>query len=70
MEEARFQTIEEYIWRGNNTVAQYITMRSLIELCEGPERAPGERVGMQWWEKAFTNLAAEAAAAEKDRGEK
>ena len=33
-------------------VAQYIAMQSLLDLCEGLERALGYRVGMQWWEQA------------------
>ena len=49
-EEARFLIIEEYIMRQQNTVTQYIATRSLKDLCEGSERAPGGRVGMQWWE--------------------
>ena len=32
-------------------VSQCITMRSLLDLCEGSERAPGGRVGMCWWEQ-------------------
>ena len=45
-EEAGFQTMEEYIWRRQNMFAQYIATRSLLDLCEGSERAPGVRVGM------------------------
>ena len=56
-EEVRFQTMVEYIWRRQNTDAQYIATRSLIDLCEGSERAPGERLGMQWWEQAGVNMA-------------
>ena len=45
-DEAGFQTIEEYIRQHKNTVTQYIAMRSLLDLCEGSLRAPGEQVGM------------------------
>ena len=34
-------TMEEYIRRSHNTVTQYIATRSLLELCEGSERASG-----------------------------
>ena len=34
-DEAGFQTMEEYIWRRYNTVAQYIVTKSLLDLCEG-----------------------------------
>ena len=40
-EEAQFLTMEDYVrWR-QNTVAKYIATRSLLDLCEGSERAPG-----------------------------
>ena len=70
-EEAVFQTMEEYIWRQQNTVAQYIDTQSLLDLCEGSERALSARVGMRWWEQEGINMAgareATAATAEKDR---
>ena len=54
-------------------VAQYIATQSLLELCEGSERAPGARVRMQWWEQEGIHLvgAWEAAAmvAEEEGGE-
>ena len=72
-EDAGFQTIEEYIRRRQNMVVQYIATRSLLDLCEGSERAPGERAGMRWWDQAGINLEGEreasAAVAEKDGGE-
>ena len=77
------QTMEEYIRRRQNTVAQYIATKSLLDLCEGSERAPGERLGIQWRDKAGINLAGERESAtaivtavvtevateERDRGE-
>ena len=73
-EEAGLLTMEEYIRRRQNTVAQYITTRSLLDLCEGSERALGARVGMRWWEQAGFNLVgareAAEAAAERDGVEK
>ena len=64
--EVGFLTMEEYIRRRQKTVAQYIATRSLLDLCEGLERAPGVRVGMWWWEQAGLDLdeAREAAAPE------
>ena len=58
-------------------------MLSLLELCAGSEREPGERVGVRWREKAGINLAGERESAtaivtavvtevateERDRGE-
>ena len=42
-EEAGFLKMEEYIRWCQNMIAQYIATRSLSDLCEGSERAPGER---------------------------
>ena len=34
-EAAGFLTMEEYVWQCQNTVAQYIATKSLLDLCEG-----------------------------------
>ena len=49
-EEAVFLMMEEYIRQRKNTVAHYIATQSLLDLCEGSERAPGAQVGMRWQE--------------------
>ena len=54
--EAGFLTMEDYIRWSQKTVAQYIATRSLLDLCEGSERAPGARVGMQWLEQVVLDL--------------
>ena len=56
-EEARFEVMEEYIKIRHNTVLQFIDTQSLLDLFGETDRAPGERVGMQWWEKAVIDLA-------------
>ena len=62
--------MEEYVRGRQNTVTQYIATRSLLYLCEGLERAPGEQVGMWWWEQERLDLAgareAEEAVAEEE----
>ena len=58
-EEAGLLTMEEYIRRHQNAVAHYIATRSLLDMCEGSERAQGARLGMRWWEQAGLNLAGE-----------
>ena len=72
-EEAGFLTMEEYIRRRQDTVTQYIATQSLLDLCEGSERAPGARVVMWWWEQVGIDLAGAresvAATAEGDGGE-
>ena len=40
-EETGLQIMEEYIRRQQNTVAHYIATRSMLDLCEGLERAMG-----------------------------
>ena len=64
-----FLSMEDYIRRWQNTVAWYIATRSLLDLCEGSERAPGMQVGMCWWEHTRINLmrAREAVAAAAGR---
>ena len=50
-----------------NTVAQYIAKRPILDLCECSAWRPGVRVSLQWWEQADIDLeggnkrAAEAA---------
>ena len=55
-----------------NTFSHYIAAHSLLDLCEGLERALGVRVGMRWWEQEGLNLEREReaveAAAERDGG--
>ena len=54
-------------------VTQYIFMQTLVDLYEGSERAPGSRVGMQWWGHVGIDLArareGAVAMAEWDGGE-
>ena len=71
-EEDGFLTMEEYIRRCQNTVAQYIATQSLLDLCEGSERATGVQVGMFWCEQERLDLAGarevEAAVVEGNEG--
>ena len=71
--EVGFQTMGGYIRIQQKKVSHYIDTLSLIDLCEGSERAPGARVGMVWWDQTGINLVGAretaAAAAENDGGE-
>ena len=62
--------MEEYVRRRQNMIKQYIATRSLLDLCEGSERAPGARFGMRWWEQEGLDLAgareAEVAVEEEE----
>ena len=41
MEEAGFEEIRTYVTRTQNTVAQYIATRRILDLCEQSARRPG-----------------------------
>ena len=74
MGEAGFEGIREYITRRQNTVAQYISMRPILDLHERSARRPGDRVSWRWWEQAGLDLEgvkkrATDAAADSDREE-
>ena len=68
MVESGFEGIRKYITRRQNTVAQYIATRPILDLCEKSARRPGERLSRRWWEQADLDLeggnkrVAEAAA--------
>ena len=55
-EESGFEVMEEYSWRRQNAVTQFIDTQSLLDLCEETERTPGARVGVWWWEQAGFDL--------------
>ena len=44
MQEAGLEEVEQYVVRRQNTVAQYITTRLIMDLCEAAVRRPGKRV--------------------------
>ena len=52
MEEAGLTDIRTSIHRRQNTVAQYIATRPLLDLCEGARPREGARVTLRWWEKS------------------
>ena len=63
--------IRTSILRRQNTVAQFITTRPILDLCEQATRRPGARVSRRWWEQTGIDLngareKAAAAAAEPE----
>ena len=56
MEEAIFEDIGVYIQKRQNTVAQYIATRPIMDLCEQSVRRPGAWVYCRWWYQEGINL--------------
>ena len=46
-----FEGIRKYVTRMQNTVAQYILTRPIMNLCERSTWRPGVRVSRRWWEQ-------------------
>ena len=59
------------ILRRQNTVAQFIATRPILDLCNGAVRRPGARVPRRWWEQTGVNLkgAREKSAATEEAAE-
>ena len=51
MKEAGFRDIRTPINNRQNTVAQYIATRTLLELCKGTTHIGGARVSRRWWDQ-------------------
>ena len=45
------QEVETYVSHHQNTVAQFIATRPIMDLCLVAERRPGSRVTKRWWEQ-------------------
>ena len=62
-----FKEIRKSITNRQNTVAQYIATRPLLDLCEGAKQRGGARVSRRWWyQKLIDWETAKARAAETD----
>ena len=65
MREAGFEGIRKAVTRRQNTVAQYITTRPILDLCEEAMQRVGARVSWRWWYQEGIDLkAAKERAAE------
>ena len=49
--EAGLTDVRTSINRRQNTVAQYIATRPLLDLCEGVKQREGARVTLRWWDQ-------------------
>ena len=52
MKEVGLTDIRTSILRRQNTVAQYIATRPLLDLCEGARAREGAQVPLRWWDQA------------------
>ena len=67
MKESGFEGVGTYTMRRQNTVAQYIAKRPILDLYERSAQRPGAKVSWRWWEQDGLylegyNKRAEAAA--------
>ena len=51
MAEAVFEDIGTYVTRRQNTVAQYIATRPILDLCDWSAWSTGVWVSQRWWEQ-------------------
>ena len=56
MAEAGLQEVDNYVSCRQNTVAQYIATRPIIDLCLEAKQRPGPRVKIRWWEHEGLDL--------------
>ena len=67
MKEAGFKEIRNLITNRQNTVAQYIAKRPLLDLCEEANEIGGVTVSRRWWgQKGIDWETAKARVAETD----
>ena len=52
MQEAGLTDIRTSILKSQNTVAQYIATRPLLDMCEGARAREGAKVPRRWWDHA------------------
>ena len=50
--EAGLTDVRTSINRRQNTVAQYIATRPLLDICEGAKQREGARVTLRWWDQS------------------
>ena len=65
MAEEGLQEVDTYISLRQNTVAQFIATRPIMELCMATERRLGSRVANRWWEQDGLDLEGIPTAAQE-----
>ena len=72
MKEAGIVRIWTSILQRQNTVAQFIATRTILDLCKGAVRRTGARVPRRWWEQTridWKGVREKAAATEEEAAE-
>ena len=68
MQEAGLTDIRTSILKRQNTVAQYIATRPLLDLCKGARAREREKLPLRWWDQAGIDWeTAKAKGVETDR---
>ena len=65
MVEVGLQEVETYVSLRQNTMAQYIATRPIVDMCLAAKRRPGPRVLIWWWELEGMDLAGMWTAAQE-----
>ena len=71
MEKAGFEYIGEYVLKIQNTVAQYIVLRPILDFCEDTVHRPAVWVARIWCKQEGLDLAGKTSAttaAEEEEG--
>ena len=68
MREAGLEEVKEYVLRRHNMVAQYISTRTIMKLCEGAVHRPGTRVSKRWWKQEGLDLVGACVALDLEGG--
>ena len=68
MRETGLEDMGTYISRHNNTVAQYIVVRPILDLCLEADWRPGLQVTNRWWKHEGLDFAGMWEAEEGDAG--
>ena len=69
MEEAVFEEVGEYFLKRQNTAAQYIATRPILDLCEETVRMPGAWVAKRWGKQEVLDISIARAVASTSGGD-